>query len=405
MASSSKRNFVTFSDFEEISSGDEGLDFESEEEVTFSEESEEENETIVDVQPNVRRNQPRVYDFVRNANLSIKNFPFTASSGIKIRNTKGLTAFGYVKLFITTTIMQMIVEETNRFGMTRHGMYWELIDSNDMWRFLALTILMGLNRKPTIACYWSKSSLYHQPIFSQMLARDRYLRILQCLHFVDNRIESTGKLHKLGKVYEEIVKRFQVVYQPQQHICIDESLSAWKGRVSFRQYIPSKRARFGIKSFVLAEAITGYVYAHHVYIGEEKRAAELAQMSITENIVMVLMSGLLGYGYKLFMDNYYNSPSLAKRLTDNLTYVCGTLRANRAGVPKDLHKNGDGSKLKKGQHNTFSDSDMMIGAWQDKKTISMISTMHTSCIPTDTGKQDRSGQEIKKPQCIQDYNK
>ena len=36
------------------------------------------------------------------------------------------------------------------------------------------------------------------------------------------------------------------------NIYIDETLSKWRGRVSFRQYIPSKAAKYGIKTFVLA---------------------------------------------------------------------------------------------------------------------------------------------------------
>ena len=103
-----------------------------------------------------------------------------------------------------------------------------------------------------------------------------------------------------------------------ENISIDETLSKWRGRLSFRQYIPSKAAKYGIKAFVLVKAATGYVYCHHihVYTGNEKDAAAAAGMSITENILMRLMFSLLHLGYKLWMDNWYNSPVLAKRLLD-----------------------------------------------------------------------------------------
>ncbi|XP_067939831.1 piggyBac transposable element-derived protein 4-like [Watersipora subatra] len=54
----------------------------------------------------------------------------------------------------------------------------------------------------------------------------------------------------------------------------NESLLAWKGRLSFRQYIPSKRSRFGIKLFALCDPVSGYVHKLSVYIGDEREQAE-----------------------------------------------------------------------------------------------------------------------------------
>ena len=56
------------------------------------------------------------------------------------------------------------------------------------------------------------------------------------------------------------------------NIPIDETLDKWRGRVSFRQYITSKAAKYGITAFVLAEAATGYIYCHYIYTGNEKEA-------------------------------------------------------------------------------------------------------------------------------------
>jgi hypothetical protein len=46
---------------------------------------------------------------------------------------------------------------------------------------------------------------------------------------------------------------------PESDVSVDESLMMWKGHTSWKVYIPSKRARFGIKSFELCEAKSGYV--------------------------------------------------------------------------------------------------------------------------------------------------
>jgi len=58
------------------------------------------------------------------------------------------------------------------------------------------------------------------------------------------------------------------VYIPEDHISIDEELLLWKGNLSFKQYIPMKRAQLGIKMFSLCEN-SGYLWNSFVYLGKE----------------------------------------------------------------------------------------------------------------------------------------
>lgn len=54
----------------------------------------------------------------------------------------------------------------------------------------------------------------------------------------------------------------ETVYTPEKQLAVDESLMMWKDRLLFRQYIPMKRARFGIKFFCLCEKVTHTVFAY-----------------------------------------------------------------------------------------------------------------------------------------------
>jgi hypothetical protein len=47
----------------------------------------------------------------------------------------------------------------------------------------------------------------------------------------------------------------------------DESLMMWTGCLSWKEYIPSRHARFGVKSFELSGAKSGYVWNFIIYIG------------------------------------------------------------------------------------------------------------------------------------------
>ncbi|CAG4963476.1 unnamed protein product [Parnassius apollo] len=53
---------------------------------------------------------------------------------------------------------------------------------------------------------------------------------------------------------------------------------------------------------------------------------EVAGKGHAEKVVMQLMEKHLQNGHSLYMDNYYNSFHLAKRLLENRTYCTGTLR-------------------------------------------------------------------------------
>ena len=58
---------------------------------------------------------------------------------------------------------------------------------------------------------------------------------------------------------------------PGQHLSIDEALILWKGRLYFRQFIKSKRTRFGVKIFFCAPAdpaYQGYSFRFTVYYGK-----------------------------------------------------------------------------------------------------------------------------------------
>ena len=77
-------------------------------------------------------------------------------------------------------------------------------------------------------------------------------------------------------------KKFFEVYQPERDMAVDESLLLWNGRLGWKQYIPIKRARFGIKSFEICESVLGYIWNFFIYIGKDTIYDE----SINESIPM-----------------------------------------------------------------------------------------------------------------------
>ena len=105
------------------------------------------------------------------------------------------------------------------------------------------------------------------------------------------------------------------VYSPGKSLSMDESFVLCKGRLSFKQYISFKRARFGINLYQLF-TFNGILLDFIVYHGNlESGLISLENCPlITERISVTVMQKYLNKGHHLFIDDYYTSISLAEYL-------------------------------------------------------------------------------------------
>jgi hypothetical protein len=182
----------------------------------------------------------------------------------------------------------------------------------------------------------------------------RFFILLKFLHFVDNdayRGQVSPKFYKVKPVFDHLVGKFSASYVPENQLSIDESLLLWKGRLGWKVYIPKKRSRFGMESFKLCEAKTGYVWNMLWYTGSETElkseihGIDISHYTKPSKIVLTLAEQLLTRGYIIGLDNYYSSPELFDLLNQLHTDAVGTVRSNRKELPKDVMK----CKLKKGE--------------------------------------------------------
>lgn len=158
---------------------------------------------------------------------------------------------------------------------------------------------------------------------------------------------------------------------------------------------------------------------------------EYESMATTARLPVELMRPFLNRGYVLYTDNFYTSPSLAKFLLNNETYLCGTIKNNRKSYCKAIK----GVALQKGQATFFegkfktaevdpNDENPVVDvnadvppqkllackfrALQDKankkpKIVYMLTSLHNASM-VDTGKTDKDGTQIIKPAMISAYN-
>jgi hypothetical protein len=116
-----------------------------------------------------------------------------------------------------------------------------------------------------------------------------------------------------------------------EHLAVEEVIVLYKGRVVFRQYIPKKHIRFGIRIYKLCDFVS-YTYDTSVYLGKQRQHAT-AQITATHGTVLQVIRSVEGLGHKAFMENYFTTSALFGDLLQIKTNTCGKVRYDRHGMP------------------------------------------------------------------------
>ncbi|XP_065190774.1 piggyBac transposable element-derived protein 4-like [Sycon ciliatum] len=345
------------------------------------------------------------------------NPAFTAQPGLQVPVPPESSPYDYVNLFLTDAFWDLLVNETNRYAaqfiaahpnLPRRSRYrdWYDVDVGEMKVFLSVHLLMGLLWKPEVDLYWNKKNqLIYTPSFPAAMKRDRWAIIMSFLHFADNASAAAAgdKLRKIRPLLTLLGDRFSSVYTMEKNISIDEELIPWKGRLDFKQYIPSKRSRFGVKSFAICET-SGYMAGFSVYVGSEAGGLDadiVRQIGKSGAVVERLIRPYLNKGYRLFVDNFYSSVELLDYLETRGTAVCGTVRKNRKSLPKRVVT----TKLRtRGNFLFRSRRSALLVKLLDSKDVYILTNMFEPTV-TSTGKRDLQRKVIKKLTAIQHYNK
>ncbi|XP_050305494.1 piggyBac transposable element-derived protein 4-like [Anthonomus grandis grandis] len=213
------------------------------------------------------------------------------------------------------------------------------------------------------------------------MSRNRFLTILKFLRFSTPELaKANAPLSRLGIFMALIKENCQNLVDPGPVFAIDEQLMLYKGRLHFRQYIKSKRSRFGIKIFSLCPSkpeLRGYTWNFCIFIGKYiydiSHLPGTENLSFSEKIVVYLCQNLLNSNREVIVDNWYTSVRLCEFLLTKNTFLTGTIRSNR-GVPKDLTL----VPLER-QQSCFVRKDMLLLVrYKDKKDVYLLTSKHTA---------------------------
>lgn len=168
---------------------------------------------------------------------------------------------------------------------------------------------------------------------------------------------------------KKLTDTFAAAYAPNRENAIDEGLIKFKGRLAFKQYMPLKPAKRGIKVWLRADSTTHYVSAFEVYTGRPNEGEP--ELGLRARVVTDLSRDLVDCNYHLFFDNFFSSFALMKKLKQDGIYATATTRKNRKEFPNEV-KN---AKLQnRGDSFSMQRDGITACAWKDKKIVYFLTS-------------------------------
>ena len=337
---------------------------------------------------------------------TISDFEFKENEGLTIQMPPDASPEDFLRLFITDDLITELCISTNLYAnivisktgpLLRRSTWktWTPVSNDEIRKFLGLVFHMGLINMPSYKHYWKKDKLYKTEAFSSVMSRKRFQLIMRFLHFGDRPDFPADRLGKVKLLLHHLNDTMAELYIPGKDLSLDESMMLYRGRLIFRQYIKNKRHKYGVKYYELCTS-DGLILRTSIYSGQgEMESCNILGKSA--EVVLDLMNGFFGKGHHLFTDSYYNSVPLTRYLTENQTYISGTLRKDRVDNPKSVTN----SKLKKGQWIYACDNEVTVTKWKDKREVLVISNAH---VPEMIQAPNRNGKMKIKPNIVRDYN-
>ena len=344
-------------------------------------------------------------------NLPLKA-PFTGKPGLQLDMPADASPVDFYRLFVTGDVIKLMKSETNKYAQQKkkeklrttpqlppRSIYnqWTSVTEQDIVKFLAILIHMGIVKLPKLSDHWSKDPSVATGFAASLMTRDRFTSILGFFHLNDNTHyaprgnDAHDPLFKLRPLVDHLNETFSSLYTPGENISIDEALCPWRGRCAFRVYMRDKPIKWGMKLYELCESQSGYVYRFEVMC----RMPSLSNKPT--DVVLRLIDPLLGKGYSLYVDNYYCCPPLAHILSQKDTAIVGTVRANRVGLPADLAK----KKMKRGELDFRRQNRVIALKWKDKRDVMLLTTKHQPVMMEAQTRTERK----QKPVAVMDYTK
>lgn len=241
-------------------------------------------------------------------------------------------------------------------------------------------------------------------LFRCTMTKERFLFILHVLRFdnPDDRDERKKDVKEaaISKIFYKFIENSQLCYTVGPSCCVDEMLVPFRGRCSFKMYLPNKPAKYGLKIQCLTDAKTNYLYSAYIYTGKGSDGRSLSEQDQKRLLkptqaVLRLTSPMENSHRNITADNWYSSIELVEELLGKgMTYV-GTLKKNKTEIPVCFLPNRS-RKENEALYGYTENITLLSYVPKKSKAVILVSSMHHGPGTDET---------INKPEIIAEYNR
>ena len=322
--------------------------------------------------------------------------PCTAHAAVVLRRDRTRSELGYLRCFITDTLIDIIVTNTNAYAQSLQATPPFVTDAAEMWRYIAARIRMGIVRLPETRMYWQSG--YSDGYVTQLFSRDCFDLLQRYWHIAPPTPagEKHNVVQKISPLYNDCQTLFAAAFTPGSKFALDESMVRNKSRIPWKATIKNKPTPTGHKMYTLAS--DGYLLAFTIYRG--KGGYDTPHAAI-HNTVVNMVRPWSNCNRTLFFDNLYTSPTLCDDLLQMGIMSCGICRRNRKALPPNIRSAM--KQLDRGGYKSWQRGQLGCLAWYGARPILILSTHHQVDHFVTVTHTDNRPAEVK-PQVAVDYN-
>ena len=100
--------------------------------------------------------------------------------------------------------------------------------------------------------------------------------------------------------------------------------------MSCKQYMKNKPIKWAFKWWFRCRSKTGYLYEFDLYLAKKEKR----ELGLGETVVLDLSKKLEITYFMLYVDNFFNSPTLVEKLFNRGIYCLCTVRSDRENIMK-----------------------------------------------------------------------
>ncbi|KAG1971378.1 hypothetical protein F2P79_002510 [Pimephales promelas] len=300
------------------------------------------------------------------------------------------------ELFFPDDIKKILIGMSNLEGKRVYGKAWKNLDWTDIQAYLGLLILAGVYRShhEALSSLWNGVS--GRPIFPATMTLNNFKMMSRIFCFYRRGtgpgLQKDDKLAPVRDIWEKWVQRLPLLYNPGPSVTVDECLVPFRGRCPFKQYMPSKPGKYGIKIWAACDSSSSYAWNMQIYTG--KAADRKPEKNQGMRVVLDMTSGL--QGHTITCDNFFTSYALGEELLRRKMTMIGTVRLNKPELPPALLSVKGRARLS--SMFAFTETHALVSYCPRKnKNVLLMSTLHRDAAI--------SNKDHKKPEIILDYNK